>query len=249
MNESKSENTAHLGALNPASQWALLLSLLVSILLADFTEVFAWIAIGMTTVLLTRFSRVPVRLCFEHLKRFYPMIFIMTILLPFTSAGYNDSVVYTIAGHNVYRLGLCNFFNVNIKSIFILISFFAVVKSTGLKSLSQMFHKMGARRTAVILLFLIRFIDLLKAELRRSLIAFRSRKIKMKRWQTIKSFAGLMSVFFVRLLERSERNYLSLAARGFNGRICITGSQAWGRWDNLALMFSVGLVMVIAWNV
>ena len=243
----KSENSVPLDDFNPVSQWVLLLSLVVSILVVDFSSIFGWIAIGIAAGLLLRISRVPLRQLLKHLMRFYPMIFIMTLLLPFTAAKF-DETVFTIAGYDVYRQGLRNFMVVNMKSILLLILFFAVVQSTGLESLARLFQKIGAKRAAVVVLFLTRFVELLKAELSRSFTAFKARKISMSRWHTVKSFAGLVSVYFVRLLERSERNYLSLSARGFNGRICITGSQVWSWRDKLTLLFSAGLVMVVAWN-
>lgn len=103
-----------------------------------------------------------------------------------------------------------------------------------------------------LLLFMVRYLDVLKAEYRRLLTAARLRGFQPSfNRHTLHTFGQLAGMLLVRSVDRSERIVAAMKCRGFSGRFYLLDQLRYTRFDALAsTLFAavvIGLLMVEHW--
>jgi cobalt/nickel transport system permease protein len=92
----------------------------------------------------------------------------------------------------------------------------------------------------MLLSFLYRYLFLVSDDLMRMQRAERARDPGGRRWFTVKAFARMAGVLFIRTYERAERIYLAMCSRGFDGTIIARDAMALRRAD---IVFLVGVMI------
>jgi len=183
-------------------------------------------------------NRIDPLILLKKVIRIYPMIFFVTILIPFSGGGSQPESNFLF--FKVNAAGLSRFTELNIKLTLILIctSLFGLITSphqvlSGLQS-------MGLARWIVAIGFLMqRYMVILKGELHSQVIAFRGRYITLSLVQRLRYFSRLLAVFMVRTFNRSERLYQAMISRGFTGQIYLPVEQTWRNRDSLYLVLNL----------
>lgn len=112
---------------------------------------------------------------------------------------------------------------------------------------------MGARLRAPetfvhLLLFTVRYVEVLGAEYQRMRVAMRCRGFPPKnRLHTYRSFGYLVGMMLVRAVERSERVLAAMKCRGFNGRLPLLGRLRYGPHDLLLVALVLGALGLLVY--
>lgn len=90
-----------------------------------------------------------------------------------------------------------------------------------------------------LLLFTVRYIEVLHAEYNRLRTAMKCRGFRPNNnWHTYRSVGYLVGMLLIRSFERSERIMQAMKCRGFQGQFHLLDSMAFGRRDGLFAAFS-----------
>jgi cobalt/nickel transport system permease protein len=179
-------------------------------------------------------SRIDPKVLFYKVIRVYPMIFLVTILIPFS--GNSLAEHSTILFFKVNSAGWIQFAEINIKFIMILVCTTIFSLTTSPRQIVAGMESLGLADWIIAIYFLMqRYMVILKAEILRQFNAFRSRYIYLKPVPRLKYFSRLVTIFSVRTFGRSERLYQTMLSRGFNGQIYSMIEQRWAARDSLIL--------------
>lgn len=98
-----------------------------------------------------------------------------------------------------------------------------------------------------LLLFTVRYIEVLRAEYARARVAMRARAFRPRsNRHTWVSLGHLVGMMLVRALERSERILQAMKCRGFTGRIPLLDELSWQAADRrFSAAFGLGLVALV----
>ena len=190
----------------------------------------------------------------RKIVKIYPMILLTTFLLPFTNTvqlqGFDDSILITIGQVSVYKFGLIRFIDFNLKAILILTSTLVLTTTTPYELLLKSMESIKLPPWLLaILTFLFRLIFLLSSELERMHLAYTSRHIYLSYLKKIKIYSQMFAVYFIRILERSDRTYQVMISRGFSGKIPISSELNWQIRDSLLVGIGfIFTVLVNLWN-
>ena len=155
------------------------------------------------------------------LKRMLAMdgfILLMLVMLPFTVAG--DSW-FNIAGLTATWQGLWRAVEIALKANAVILMLLALVGSMESVTLGHALGKLRVAHNLVhLLLFTVRYIEVLKEEYRRLRQAMQARAFRPgNNWHTYRSFGYLFGMLLVRAMERSERVMEAMQCRGFTGQL------------------------------
>ena len=155
------------------------------------------------------------------LKRMLAMdgfIVILLIMLPFTVVG---DPLFTIAGLTASWQGLWQAVTIALKANAIVLMLMTLVGSMEMVTLGHALGKLRVAKNMVhLLLFTVRYLDVLKEEYQRLRQAMQARAFRPgNNWHTYRSFGYLVGMLLVRAMERSERVLEAMRCRGFNGNL------------------------------
>ncbi|OGU56858.1 MAG: hypothetical protein A2V66_14640 [Ignavibacteria bacterium RBG_13_36_8] len=195
---------------------------------------------GLLTIILA--TDIPILHYLRRFLKFYLMIFVVTVFLPFLNESNN--VILTIGGVNIYEEGVLEFLNLNIKLSLILFSSITLISTTTFPNIVSALEEIRLPKVVTSVIYLTnRFIEILSVEAQRQYLAFQSRYIYLSPYSRLIILAKAMSMFFIRTIERSDRIYLGMIARGFNGQIPKATKLAWDDKDTIAV--TIGLVFLL----
>lgn len=141
---------------------------------------------------------------------------VAALAFPFFTAG--DKV--TVLGVELSRTGLWDMWNVLAKATLGLFTSIVLAGTTDIPSMLRGFEKLHVPRTLTAIMgFMIRYLDVVTAELRRMTIAMRSRGCdprSPRHWPTL---ARSLGALFIRSYERGERVHLAMLSRGYTGTL------------------------------
>jgi energy-coupling factor transporter transmembrane protein EcfT len=179
-------------------------------------------------------SRVEPRVLLNKVIRVYPMIFLVTILIPFSNMGSPEQSTILFLKFNT--AGLIHFTEINLKFIMIFICTTIFSLTTTPQQIISGMRSLGMASWVIAVFFLMqRYMVILKTELQRQVNAFRSRYIYLKPVRRVRYFSRLLSIFGVRTFGRAERLYQTMLSRGFNGHIYSRVEPTWATRDSLVL--------------
>jgi len=168
-------------------------------------------------------SRIPLKFFLLRSVIFVPVFAaVIALPLPFLTPGAPltqiryDGLVATITAEGIYRAA-----QFTLRVLVCVASLILLVLTT---RFSRILHVMENFRfprvlvvtTAVTYRFIFLFVD----EAYRMALAKESRTVTRERWgETLRSLANMISTLFIRALERGERVYLAILARGYAGTV------------------------------
>lgn len=212
----------------------MIIYVLVIVLIPD-EFLLLYLIFSLIPISLALISQVSLFHYFQKLGKLYPMIFFITIILPFVPDPNSPS--YQVGWFKIYVSGIKNFLIINIKSVFSIFISIILTTTTDFNMLLRGLEKLKVPSVMIaILAFMYRYIFLMIDEVERSLMAYQSRYIRLPLFTKLKTFAKQIAVIFVRTFERGERIYLAMEARGFVGRVYTMNPLHWKNSDTLFLL-------------
>lgn len=212
-----------------------------------FTFFFAWL----TSIIFL--SHKSFGFYLKRILQIYPMIFFMTILLPFTRTNISQDleIVYSLYSINIYHDGIITFFDINIRSILIFTSSLILISETSLTAMLKTLSVLHIPKwIEAILIYMHRFIHLIASEFSRMHLAFSARSFNMSIFDKTKAIAKMSGVYFSRLIDRSERSHIAMISRGFTGEIYTWYQLKWRGIDTGIVLFNFAFlsILIFGWT-
>ncbi len=123
--------------------------------------------------------------------------------------------------------------------------------TTQIPELLRGFDTLRAPRVVTsIMMFMVRYLDVVLGELSRMRVAMQSRGHRPRWLGHVKPFAQSIGHVFIRSYERGERVYLAMVSRGYTGAMPVspTDGATIGQWSAvLAVAAAAWLVAGLGW--
>ncbi|ARC89064.1 cobalt ECF transporter T component CbiQ [Rhodovulum sp. MB263] len=157
-------------------------------------------------------------------------IFLLVAMLPFTTPG---TPVMALWGFEASREGLLHAARILLTANAVVLALLSLVGTLEPVTMGQALHRLGTpERLVHLLLFTIRYIEVLRAEYLRLRRAMKVRGFRPgTSWHTYRSLGYLVGMMLVRAVERSERVLAAMKCRGFSGRLPMLSGFAYGPRD------------------
>lgn len=207
--------------------------------LASLDTLMLALAIAFGVMLL---ARLPVGRTIRRVAAMDAFIIFMIALLPFTVPG---EPVFEAFGLPASREGFFKALSIALKATAIVMMAMALLGSMEAVTLARALRSLGApERLVHLILFTVRYIDVLDQEYRRLRTAMKARGFRPANTRhTYVSFGYLIGMMLVRALERSERILQAMMCRGFSGRLFL---ETQFRLRSGDIAFSVIFTVLIA---
>ncbi|MEM7407398.1 MAG: cobalt ECF transporter T component CbiQ [Pseudomonadota bacterium] len=209
-------------------------ALLLALVLAITTLVVSGVGVGTT------------------LKRMVAMdtfIVFMLLTLPFTVAG---TPAFQVLGLTASTEGLHLAFRIVLKANAIVLMLLTMVGSMESVMFGHALARLSVPQNLVnLLMFTVRYIDVLQDEYLRLRTAMRARGFQPDNSRhTYRTFGYVVGMLLIRAVERSERILDAMKCRGFAGKIHMLDERSWTPLDTRLAVFAtgaVGLVLTVEW--
>jgi cobalt/nickel transport system permease protein len=144
-------------------------------------------------------------------------IIFMLIMLPFTTPG---ETWFSIASFPASKEGVYKAIEITLKANSVVMALLVLVATIDAITLAHALHRLRVPENLVhLMLFSVRYIDVLKQEYFRLRIAMKARCFKMgNNTHTYRTVGYLLGMLLVRSIERSERILEAMKCRGFQGK-------------------------------
>jgi cobalt/nickel transport system permease protein len=198
-------------------------------------------ALGLSLSLLA-FSGLPPRKTLKRMAMMDSFIIFMLVLLPFTVPG---DPMFSLWGIDASWQGLWRAAEIALTANAVIL---AVMTLVGTMEPVTMGHALFALKTPErlvhLMMFTIRYIDVLREEYQRLRTSMKLRGFRPgTNWHTYRSFGYLVGMMLVRSIERSERILAAMKCRGFSGRIVLLEEFRLSRTD---ILFAAALGCALA---
>jgi len=160
-------------------------------------------------------ARIPLRWILPRMLIEAPFV-VLAILLPFAEGGERVEV----AGLHLSVTGLWAAWGIVVKGTLGVAASLTVAATTSARELPLALSRLGVPGLVTsMLVLMIRYIDLLSAEVSRMRMARISRGDSPRALHQAGAIAKGVGALFLRSYERGERVYLAMTSRGFDGRV------------------------------
>jgi cobalt/nickel transport system permease protein len=168
-------------------------------------------------------------------------VLLAALLLPWTTPG---TAVRSWGAFQVTQEGLRLTAVVALKANGIALAIIALLGSLDLATLGHaMSHLRVPQKLIHLMLFAVRYVDVLARETHRLRASMRTRGFRPRMdWHTYRSYGYLVGVLLVRSLDRSERILAAMKCRGFRGQFYLLDHFAASRYD-LGFSLFAGLIL------
>jgi len=162
------------------------------------------------------------------------MIFLI-VMLPFTTPG---EALFTVAGIPASKEGLLHALMIALKANAVVFALLALVGTMSATTLGHaMAHLRVPDKLVHLLLFTVRYLDVIGQEYKRMRRAMQARAFVMRASNhTWRSIGYLVGMLLVHSLERSERIMDAMKCRGYKGQFYLMDDMALKRQDYLFMM-------------
>lgn len=176
-------------------------------------------ALALALVLLW-LSHLPMRQTLRRMAMVDGFILFMILTLPFTMKG---DVMFTLLGYDASWQGFYRAIDIALTANAVILMVMTLVGTLDPVTLGHALHRLRVPETLVhMLMFTIRYIEVLREEHRRLRNAMKVRGFRPKtNLHTYKSYGYLIGMLLVRAIERSERVLGAMKCRGFSGRFLL----------------------------
>ncbi|BBF92007.1 cobalt ECF transporter T component CbiQ [Blastochloris tepida] len=175
-------------------------------------------------------ARLPVARTVRQVAAMDTFIIVMIAMLPFTVPG---EAAFELFGLVASWDGLAKAAAIALKANAVVLMAMALLSTLEPVTLARALHGLGVpERLVHLVLFTVRYVDVLDQEYQRLRTAMRARGFRPANSRhTYVSFGYLIGMMLVRALERSERILQAMKCRGFSGRLPLDAHWAPGRGD------------------
>ncbi len=190
-------------------------------------------------------ARLPLGQTIKRVIAMDTFIIAMIAFLPFTMEG---TPIFTIFGLSASYEGLIRAAEIALTANAVVMAMLALAGSMEETTFGQALHALKVPAKLVhLLLFTIRYIEVLREEYRRLRLAMKCRGFRPgTNGHTYRSFGYLVGMMLIRAMERSERIMDAMKCRGFTGTLPMTQGFALRATDiAFALGFSALLIAVL----
>jgi len=206
---------------------AAVLFAIVVVALTDFLALGTALLLALTALLL---AQLPFGPTLRRVVTVDGFILFMLLMLPFTTPG---ETLVTLGPLTASHEGLQKAIAIGLKANAIVMLLLALVGTIEATVLGHALYRLKAPENLVhLLLFTVRYIEVLQQEYLRLRTAMRARGFQPgNNRHTYRSIGYLIGMLLVRSLERSERVLEAMKCRGFHGRFFLLDSLRYGRQD------------------
>ncbi|MCV6545960.1 MAG: cobalt ECF transporter T component CbiQ [Cohaesibacter sp.] len=199
------------------------------------------VALALSFFLMSQ-ARLPVVPTIKRVAMMDSFIIFMLMMLPFTMAG---TPLFHVFGFPASYEGVMKGIDILLKANAIVMANLALLSTLEPVTLGHALARLKVPAPLVhLLLFTVRYIEVLHEEYNRLLIAMKCRGfLPTNRWHCYKSFGYLVGMLLIRSFERSERIMQAMKCRGFNGQFHLLDDIAFERQDAVFVGFA-GLTML-----
>ncbi len=203
-----------------------LLFALATVAIDEITALAAALGVALTLAVL---ARLPLGATMRRMLGLEGFMLAVLVLLPVTVPG---RPVAELFGLVVSAEGLARAVAIALKANAVAVALLALVGSMEIVALGRALARLGApERLVHLLLFTVRYIEVLEREYRRLRLAMRARAFRpttsLHCWRSLGYLFGML---MVRSLERAERIDAAMRCRGFTGRFhALDGDDDGGR--------------------
>ncbi|OGR69425.1 MAG: cobalt ECF transporter T component CbiQ [Elusimicrobia bacterium GWC2_61_19] len=191
-------------------------------------EVSALLPFLLYPVYLAAEGRLPARYLFKKVLLVSPFAVMVGIFNPFFDGG-----VLLRVGHLGVSGGWVSFASILLRFLLTVSAALALLALTGINSICEGLLRLGAPRAFVVqLLFLNRYLFSLAAETE-NMTRARALRSAGKRGMRFGVFIQILGHLLLKTLDRAERVYRAMLARGFDGHIRVTRGYKIGRRELL----------------
>lgn len=197
---------------------------------------------------LTLAAQLPVGYVFKRSLAVMPFVLMIAIFIPFFDTG-------EIAGSyniwlwkvNVTYSGIYVLLNILAKAWLSILSLIWLTSTTKLTHLLYALERLHFPHVMVMILsFMYRYIFVIVDEIMRMKQARDSRNFGSRRLLQLRTIGNMIGTLFVRSYERSERVYVAMMARGFNGQAHIIDPLKFKKTDAVFGMSAVVVLVTIS---
>jgi cobalt/nickel transport system permease protein len=235
---------AYLTGVDPRAR--LLVAVAFSVLTALVQTFPAMLAAFTAALLACPFSGIPSTVVLKRLLPLNLVIFLLLIFLSLTAPGLRVAVIGALT---LSHEGLLLAAAIALKGNAIVLAMIALLASIDPAVLGHaLAHLRLPQKLVLLLLFTIRYLDVLHQEYSRLRAAMRVRAFQpaMNR-HTYRAFGHLVGMLLVRSLDRSERILAAMKCRGFTGRFYLLDHLAFTRCDLPFCAASLAVLGLITW--
>jgi len=194
------------------------------------------LGLGVALVLMTM-AQMPVGQTLRRMIMMDSFIIVMLALLPFTVSG---QPIFALFGFTASWEGLIKAAQIGLKANAIILALMSLVGSMEPVTLGYALRRLCVpQRLVSLILFTIRYLDVLHQEYQRLRAAMKARGFRPRNSRhTYRSLGYLVGMMLVRAVDRSERILEAMKCRGFTGNFPMIDTLAYSRSDAV-----FGLVM------
>jgi cobalt/nickel transport system permease protein len=231
------------------AQVKLVVAALFVFVIVSTTQRQVWAFGGYTLLLVITaiVARLPLATLGRRMTVEIPFV-LFSVLLPFVSRGERVEVL----GVALSVSGLWGAWNVLVKASLGVLASLIVAATTDVRDLVAGLDRLRMPTLIVqIIMFMIRYADVVTDEMRRMHIARLSRGFIARDVRQVPVLARCLAALFIRSYERGERVHLAMLSRGYSGRIPLDGPSGSARDWAVALTLPAAAfgVAVTTWLV
>lgn len=186
--------------------------------------------------------KLPARQTLKRMAAMDGFVIFVILLLPFTVPGRE---LFQVFGYPASLEGLVRALQIALTANAVVLALMALVGSMEAATLGRALRRLYVPEKLVhLLLFTVRYIDVLQQEYHRLRIAAKARGFRPNSsMHTYRTFGYLFGMMLVRALERSERVLAAMKCRGFTGKFPLVDDFRFTLSDRL---FALAMIWVSA---
>uniref|UniRef100_Q07IL8 Cobalt ABC transporter, inner membrane subunit CbiQ n=1 Tax=Rhodopseudomonas palustris (strain BisA53) TaxID=316055 RepID=Q07IL8_RHOP5 len=169
-------------------------------------------------------AHLPIASTLRRVVAMDAFIVFMILMLPFTVPG---EPMFTVVGFPASQEGIVEATTIALKANAVVLAAMALLSSLEPVAFGRALARLGMPKPLVhLILFNVRYIDVLSREQQRLRIAMRARGFRPANSRhTYVSYGYLIGMMLIRALERSERIMKAMKCRGFTGRLFLDADE------------------------
>jgi len=243
----ESEIPSPIRSLNPKTKFIALVGIVVLIVSTSPEEMGKFALYALLVLALLLMSNIGPKLYIKRVLVITPFVLVALVAVPFVTPDPNTPVIpLGVFGLSASRAGLLLLFGVTAKATLAVLLMTLLLSSTPFTDLVTGLREMKIPSVMTdTLSFMYHFQFLLIDEMER---ISRARDARMYggRWIWHAPIVGyVIGALFLRSLERGERTYLAMKARGYDSRYIMTGTGRLAIFDYLFLVLTLPVAVVI----
>ncbi len=240
----RSKNTNFLQPLDARAKFIFTTALIVLALSHSISSAVAYSIVFIFELAAFYFSGKGFILYLKHTARIYPMFLLFTIPMPFRSLAAGKDMLWQWYFLKMYSSGLGQFIDIQLQLLLIYWAVLIFVHNTPASEFIAALERMRLPAWFIAVIRLMQhFFMLIQNEFRRLHLAFRSRYSGKKKRLLLKAAVNISALYMMRLIVRSEKSYLAMISRGFNGTFPNQKPLQWGIKDTLIAIVSLALIL------